>query len=60
MNNILFDLQDLPDGDYVIEWWNTDKGTIMGKEKRTCKKGILSIKISEVFTDIACKIRRID
>jgi len=58
IKDISFEITGLSDGHYTIEWWDTRHGTIINTEAALCQKGVLPIYISEIQTDIACKIRK--
>ena len=58
IKDISFDLAGLSDGEYRIEWWDTEKGTVTKRETVSSSGGILTVEIPEVATDTACKIRR--
>jgi hypothetical protein len=54
-----FDILDMPDGRYGIEWWDTHKGVIASAEEAEAREGKLPIRIPEITTDIACKVQKI-
>ncbi|MFH1716639.1 MAG: hypothetical protein ABIF19_04760 [Planctomycetota bacterium] len=52
------EIQDLEDGNYSIEWWDTYEGRSIRTEKVSCTQGRLHAIIPPFSRDIACKIRR--
>lgn len=50
-------LSGLQDGPYRIEWWDTSSGAVLRAEDVTCADGALSLQVSGLQSDIACKIR---
>ena len=58
VKNLSFDLTGLSAGQYEIEWWDTEKGTVTRREKVFSSGGVLPVKVPELKTDTACKIRR--
>ena len=47
----------LRDGRYALEWWDTWKGSVLGRERVACKGNRLSIKVPPLETDVAVKVR---
>ncbi|MBN1553221.1 MAG: DUF5060 domain-containing protein [Phycisphaerae bacterium] len=60
IRNISVTLNDVADGEHEIEWWNTQKGKITGRQKVLAKDGSLTVTPPTFSRDIACKIRRIE
>jgi hypothetical protein len=52
-------IRDVIPGSYEIEYWDTEKGAIINKEKAETKDTVLIIPIPEINTDMALKIKRI-
>jgi hypothetical protein len=48
----------LATGDYLVEWWDTYRGTVMGEERVLVDESTtLTVSIPDLQTDIACKVR---
>jgi hypothetical protein len=48
----------LATGDYLVEWWDTYRGTFMGEERVLVdESNTLTVSIPDLQTDIACKAR---
>lgn len=50
------DLLDVPEGDYVVQWWDTWKGEPIAKAKAKCNQGRLALKPPAFERDIAAKL----
>ena len=46
----------LRDGKYTVEWWDTSTGAVTRTEELTCTGGNLVLSVSNLQSDIACKI----
>ncbi len=46
----------LANGKYRVEWWNTSAGAIGTSEELTCTEGSLTLSVSSLQSDIACKV----
>ena len=44
------------DGPYKIEWWDTSTGTISKIEDAVCVNGKITLNVTDLQSDIACKI----
>ena len=53
-----FNVLDLPEGTYTLEWWDTWEGKITNQTEAVVTGGKLPIEISELTTDIAVKISK--
>jgi len=51
-----FDLENVPEGKYIVEFWNTFSGEIITTEEVTSTSGKVRIKLPVFIKDIACKI----
>ncbi len=54
-----FDILEVPDGQYRVEWWDTHKGAITRTEEIQSEEGRLTISVPELSSDISCKILKI-
>lgn len=54
-----FYVNDIKDGTYSIEWWDTFKGAIISKDTLEAKKSRMYIEIPSFFRDIACKVKKV-
>jgi hypothetical protein len=52
-----FELKGLKDGQYVVEWYDTQTGKKTREEKAKCEGGKVEVKTAEIGTDEACRIR---
>lgn len=52
-----FDVKDVKDGAYGLEWWDTYKGVPVSKEIIRTQNGTLRITLPEFSRDIACKVK---
>ena len=48
----------LGDAAYQIEWWDTWKGVVTGREERQARGGVLSLDVTKLGRDVAVKIAR--
>lgn len=55
----LFRIQDVIDGLYNIEWWDTFKGVVISARSARAEGGELTVTIPDFDKDIACKIARV-
>jgi len=46
----------LKDATYQVEWWDTSSGAIKSNEEVTCSDGNLTLNVSNLQSDVACKI----
>lgn len=46
----------LANGDYRVEWWNTATGEITSTQNLVCSGGNLTLSVSGLVSDTACKI----
>ena len=53
-----FSVQDVEDGAYSIEWWDTFKGSVTSRKKITAIDNALRITLPDFSRDLACKIKR--
>ena len=49
-------LQNLPNGSYRIQWFDTREAKELGEERRVAEDGVLQIEAPNFVRDIACKI----
>ena len=49
-------LDGLPDGPYKVEWWDTSAGRVIRTEEVECAQGRITLSVSDLTSDIACKI----
>ncbi|MBN1899379.1 MAG: cellulase family glycosylhydrolase [Spirochaetes bacterium] len=49
-------IKKMADKSYIIEWWDTRKGSIVHKQKVKAKQGSINIKIPAFYKDIAGKV----
>jgi len=52
------EVNDLADGRYRVEWWDTYRGDVILEEKIWARNGMARIDIPEFRRDLACKIRK--
>ncbi|MBU0606278.1 MAG: DUF5060 domain-containing protein [Armatimonadetes bacterium] len=52
-------LTGLPDGQYAMETWETWKGTLTKTDTMTVRQGKLELRLPELKTDVALKIRKV-
>lgn len=52
-------LENMPDGQYIIEWWDTYAGTCTRTEVAVTQEGALAFPVSSLSRDVAVKIRRV-
>ena len=53
-------LHGLPSGSYTVEWWDTEKGGILRKEKAVSKDGLLTLHLPALAADVAARIVAVD
>ncbi|MGD2279058.1 MAG: DUF5060 domain-containing protein [Candidatus Omnitrophota bacterium] len=53
-----FSAEDVEDGVYKVEWWDTFQGKVVSRENVSTKRGTLSINLPDFTKDIACKARK--
>jgi len=53
-----FDILDVEDGFYDVEWWDTFKGSVISRKSALAADGKMHIKIPVFSKDIACKIKK--
>jgi hypothetical protein len=58
INDLTISIKDLQPGTYNIEWWNTNDGSTIQKQRISHPTGTLKILVPPFTRDIACKIRR--
>ena len=46
----------LPGGDYTVQTWDTSRGRVTGSGTQTVTKGVLSVKINTLYSDIAVSV----
>jgi uncharacterized repeat protein (TIGR01451 family) len=46
----------LADGLYQVEWWDTSTGAVMRKEDVQCAQGKITLTVTNLVSDVACKI----
>ncbi|MHC4584543.1 MAG: DUF5060 domain-containing protein [Planctomycetota bacterium] len=51
-------IQSLEPGNYLVEWWDTQDGRIIKKDRISLRSGFFSFLAPPFSRDIACKIRR--
>ena len=49
-------IQGFRSGTYIVEWWNTSTGMISSTEKVQSVNGSLVLNVSNLLSDIACKV----
>ncbi len=49
-------LHGLPSGNYMVEWWDTEKGGILRQEKAVSKDGLLTLHLPALAADAAARI----
>jgi hypothetical protein len=49
-------VRDLPDGRYVVEWWDTWRGEVTKTTTAAPKKGVLELHVPDLATDVAVRI----
>lgn len=54
-----FEIPDLEDGEYTIEWWNTYSGEVIARRKAQGAGKKLTVEVPDFSRDIACKIKRV-
>lgn len=59
INNAGFSVEDIDNGLYSVEWWDTFKGVVTAREKVTAKNRTAFIQPPAFSKDIACKIKKI-
>ncbi|MCE5238243.1 DUF5060 domain-containing protein [bacterium] len=52
-------LSGLPDGQYAVEWWETWKGSLSRTDKMTVRQGKLLLRLPELKTDVALKLKKV-
>ena len=57
IKNVYFEVYDIEEGNYKLEWWNTFTGNIIFEEEKKIVETLV-INIPEFSKDIACKIRK--
>lgn len=58
LKNTYFEVFEVNEGFYEVEWWDTYKGTFLDRENIQAKKDKLNVKIPDFERDIACRIRK--
>ncbi len=53
-----FELEDLPAGDYSVQWWNTSTGEVVDRASVRSEQGRLALTAPEFTHDIACRVGR--
>jgi hypothetical protein len=53
-------IQGLPDGAYDAEWWETWRGAVARTESLESRGGEMALRIRELATDMAVKLRRVE
>ena len=53
-------LSGLPDGQYAMETWETWQGTLTKTDTMTVRQGKLELRLPELKTDVALKIRKVE
>jgi len=48
----------LGDGDYEVEWWDTNAGAAVSRARATARGGRLVLTTPELMRDVACRVRR--
>jgi len=59
LQSVTFDLLDMPDGKYQIQWWDTWKGEIVSRQNIRSKAGKILIEVPDFKRDLAAKIQKI-
>jgi len=54
-----FDVYDIENGIYNIEWWDTHKGKVLFKVRTRSTDGTLRVRVPKFLRDIACKIIKV-
>ena len=58
INETSFSIQDIENGDYDVEFWDTYKGIILSTSIITAKNKTLRINLPTFSKDIALKVKR--
>ncbi len=58
LRNVTIALRGFEDGNYVVEHWDTCSGTLANIERLSASGGELIVRISELYNDVALKIRK--
>lgn len=52
------ELPQLARGTYRVEWWDTDRGTVLAEHEAKLEAGSLTVDVPDFLDDIACKVVR--
>ena len=55
----VLEVNDLADGRYRVEWWDTYRGDVIHSEDFRSKDGTMHIDVPEFRRDLACKVRQL-
>ena len=58
LRDVRVSLHDMPEGDYQVEWWDTQTGSVTGRETAACEDGALELTLPVLRRDVACLLRR--
>jgi hypothetical protein len=58
VKEVMFDVVGIFDGIYEVEVWDTASGTVSYVDTTVCKNGSMTLKLSELHTDVAVKLRK--
>ncbi len=57
LKQVSFVLPGLDDGEYLVEWWDARKGSILTARTAFSRKREIELHVPDFATDIACKVR---
>jgi len=58
VEGVLLEVPGLAAGGYTVEWWDTSRGAVTGRQRVSAGQGVLRVSVPAFSRDIACKIRR--